>query len=97
MSSSLKSAELSLSGDLLLARFPGDLDIAYTNAEKHRNYLSETAARVLGRPVKVEITLDNRKSNAGQREDRKKELENDPKINSLADKIKGKVVSVDKI
>jgi hypothetical protein len=46
--------------------------------------------------MEVDVTLDRNK-NSNEEEAKKKKLESDPKVNRLADKIKGRIVSIEKI
>lgn len=96
LASALESSAITLENNTLGIKFPKDFEIAYKNVGNHIDYLKETIYRVFKKKVDVKVTLD--KNNSRSEEDaRKKELENDEKIKGLADKIKGKMVSIEKI
>ena len=96
LASALGSSAITLENNTLNIKFPKDLVVAYKNVENHIDYLKETIYRLLKRRVDVSVTLDTNSSRS-EEEARKKELENDEKIKGLADKIKGKMVSIEKI
>jgi len=96
LASALESSVFTLENSTLNIKFSRDFEIAYKNVGNHIDYLKETIYRVHKKRVDVNITLD--KNNSRSEEDaRKKELENDEKIKGLADKIKGKMVSIEEI
>lgn len=96
LASSLESSSFHLENNTLKIKFPRDFEIACKNAGNHLDYLKEAASRVIKRKVDVSVTLDKNNSH-NEVETRKQELENDEEINRLADKIKGKMVSIEKI
>ncbi len=95
LASNLGSSSFSLQENTLNITFTGDMEFAYKNVVEHTDYLEEILSKVLKRRAEINVRID--KSNLKEEETRKKELENDPNINRLADRIKGKIVSVEKI
>jgi DNA polymerase-3 subunit gamma/tau len=91
----LGSSSIVLDNNTLKITIPGDIEIAYQNAHANIDYLKETASSILKRAVDVQLTLD--KKIVDERESRIKELETDKKTNRLADKIKGKIVNIEKV
>jgi DNA polymerase-3 subunit gamma/tau len=95
LASNLESSSLKIQGGVLEIQFPGDMDFAHKNTSDHIDYLKDILYRISRQPVEVSVTID--KTSANQTQARKEELENDPKVNSLKDRIQGKILSVDKI
>ncbi|NIM17016.1 MAG: DNA polymerase III subunit gamma/tau [Candidatus Aminicenantes bacterium] len=95
LASNLGSSSFALKDNTLFIEFPGNMEFAYKNTIDQIDYLKEVISRIMKQEVKVVITMDQ--NSRSEEEARRKELENDPKINRLADKIKGKISSVEKI
>ncbi len=93
--SALQSSTFFLKDNTLDIRFPRDLELAYKHTIDNVDYLKETIHRLLNQQVKIEVSLDTG-NNANEEETRRKELERDGNLNRLADKIKGRIVSVEK-
>lgn len=95
LASNLGSSSFALKDNTLFIEFPGNMEFAYKNTIDQIDHLKEVISRIMKQKVKVVITVDQ--NSRSEEETRRKELENDPKINRLADKIKGKISSVEKI
>lgn len=95
LASNLGSSSLALKDNTLFIEFPGNMEFAYKNTIDQIDHLKEVISRITKQKVKVVITVDQ--NSRSEEETRRKELEDDPKINRLADKIKGKIASVEKI
>jgi DNA polymerase III subunit gamma/tau len=91
----LGSSTIVLNNDTLVITIPGDIEIAFQNAQANSDYLKETASGILKRTIELQLKLD--KEVVDERDARIKELEKDKKTNRLADKIKGKIVSIEKM
>lgn len=96
LASALQSSSFSVRNSTLYIRFPRDLEYAYKNTIDHVDYLKDTIFRIFNQQIEVDVTLDSNK-NSNEEEANKKKLESDPKVNRLADKIKGRIVSIEKI
>jgi DNA polymerase-3 subunit gamma/tau len=96
LASALQSSSFSVKNSTLYIQFPQDLEYAYKNTIDHVDYLKDTILRIFNQQIEVDVTLDKNK-NSNEEEANKKELEKDPKVNRLADKIKGRIVSIEKI
>lgn len=92
----LQLSSFSIKNGTLHIQLPGDLESAYKNTIDHVDYLKDMIFRVFNQQVEVEVTLDRNK-NSNEEEANKKELESDAKVSRLADKIKGRIVSIEKI
>ena len=95
LASNLGSSSFALKDNTLFIEFPGNMEFAYKNTIGQIDHLKEVISRITKQKVKVVITVDQ--NSRSEEETRRKELEDDPKINRLADKIKGKIASVEKI
>jgi hypothetical protein len=95
LASNLGSSSFVLKDNGLFIEFPGNMEFAYKNTIDRVDYLREVISRITRQKVKVVVAVDQ--NSRSEEESRKKELENDPKINRLADKIKGKVSSIEKL
>lgn len=95
LASALQSSSFSVKNSTLYIQFPQDLEYAYKNTIDHVDYLKDTIFRVFNQQIEVDVTLDKNK-NSNEEEANKKKLESDPKVNRLADKIKGRIVSIEK-
>lgn len=95
LANGLKSADVTFTGNTLTIQFPGDMEFAYKNTVNLSNYLKDTLTHISKRNVEVKVTIGENDRN--QTEARAKELENDPRITSLADKIKLKLNDVKKV
>ena len=71
------------------------MEYAYQNTQNQVSYLQDVVSRIYKKGVDVRVELD--KSVIDEKESRIKELEKDKKVSRLADKIKGKIVSIEKI
>jgi len=96
LASALQSSSFSVKNNTLYIQFPQDLESAYKNTVEHVDYLKDTIFRICNQQVEVDVTLDRNK-NSNEEEANKKKRESDPKVNRLADKIKGRIVSIEKI
>jgi DNA polymerase-3 subunit gamma/tau len=98
LASALQSSSLSIKNHTLYIQVPRDLENAYKNTSEHVDYLKATISRFFNQQVEVEVTLARNKNSSEEEANQKeKEQGNDPKINRLADKIKGRIVSIEKI
>lgn len=95
LANNLKSAAVTFTGNILAVKFPGDMEFAYKNSLGLSDYLKTTLGRIARNKVEVQITIEGNGRN--QTEARAKELENDPRITNLADKIKLKLNDVKKV
>lgn len=96
LASALQSSSFSIKDNTLHIQFTRDLEYAYKTTIDHVDYLKETIHRDLNQQVEIDVTLARNKTSS-EEETRKKELEGDPTLNRLADRIKGRIVSIDKI
>lgn len=92
----LQNSSFSVKNSTIYIQFPGNLDLAYKTTLDHVDYLKDTIFRAFNQQVEIDVTLDKNKS-SNEEEANKKKLEKDPKVNRLADKIKGRIVSIEKI
>jgi DNA polymerase III gamma/tau subunit len=95
LASNLGSSSFALKDNALFIEFPGNMEFAYKHTSEQIDYLKEVIYRITKQKVKVVITMDQ--NSRSEEEARRKELEKDPKINRMADKIEGKISSVEKI
>lgn len=94
-SSALGQSSIEVRGNTVHICFPGEFDFAYKNASGQIDYLVDRASRILNFPAQIQLSLDEAAKQA--EEARIKELGGDEKINRLARKMQGKVVTVEKI
>jgi DNA polymerase-3 subunit gamma/tau len=94
MASALGESALTLKNDTLNIKIPSDLKYAFKNIQGNLDYLKEVLLRILKKKVDIYLELDQK--NARETEARIKQLEKDKKTKRLADKIKGKIVSIEK-
>lgn len=100
LASTLLSSSFSVKNHTLYIQLPQDLEYAYKNTIEHVDYLKATISRFFNQQVEVEVTLARNKNSSEEeanQKEKEKEQGNDPKINRLADKIKGRIVSIEKI
>lgn len=95
MASALGGASYSVNNGTMTLVFPAHLDIAYNNMQKKTGYLKDLVRGLTGREVELVMKLGQKTVN--EQEKRIKELEKDKKITGLADRIKGNIVSIEKI
>jgi DNA polymerase III subunit gamma/tau len=95
LASGLGAATLSIKDNTLSIVFPAGMEIAYKNTEIHKEFIKEATFRIRKQKMEVELSIDKNSSNG--EDARIKELEKDPKLGGLAEKLKGKMVSIDKI
>jgi DNA polymerase-3 subunit gamma/tau len=95
LASNIGSSSFVLEDNTLTITFPGNMEFAYNNSLDYIGYLKDMLYRLMNRNIEVKLSLDQ--NSRSEEETRKKELGNDPKINRLADKIKGKIASIEKI
>jgi DNA polymerase-3 subunit gamma/tau len=96
LANTLHLSSFSVKNSTLSIQFPGNLESSYKNTIEHVDYLKDTIFRVFNQRVEIDVKLEKNK-NSNEEEANKKELEKDPKVNRLADKIKGRIVSIEKI
>jgi DNA polymerase-3 subunit gamma/tau len=94
MASALAATSHAIKDGTITLVFPANMDVAYKNIMDRSDYLKGVAHRLAGREVEFLLKLDEK--NADEKEKRIKELGNDKNIKNLADKIKGKIVSIEK-
>ncbi|MCP5048027.1 MAG: DNA polymerase III subunit gamma/tau [bacterium] len=95
MASALGATGFSLREDTLDVTFPADLEYAHKNMNDKIDFLTQVVQAVLKRKVTISLLLDRK--NLDEKTNRIKELESDKEVNRLADKIKGKIVSIEKV
>lgn len=95
LASALGEASYSLNNGSMTLVFPAHLDIAYNNMQKKNSYLVDMVRGLTGQNVELLMKLG--KKTVDENEKRIKELEKDPNIKSLKDRIKGNIVSIEKI
>lgn len=98
MASVLNSSSLFLRNNVLSIEIPQNLENAWKmmKDKEAREYVREVACELSGREIGVEITLQEKKSGEDDKE-KIQELRDDRVIQSLKDKIKGKVIAIDNI
>ena len=96
LASALTSAALTMQNNTLYIRFPQDLEFAYKSTLDHVDYLKETIKRTFNLQLEIDVALDKTK-NSNEEEARKKELEKDPNIGGLKERLEGKIVNIDKV
>jgi DNA polymerase III gamma/tau subunit len=96
LANTLQASSFSVKNSTLYIQFPRDLEYAYKNTIEHVDYLKDTIFRIFNQQIEVDVTLA-RNINSNEEEANKKKLEKDPKVNRLADRIKGRIVSIEKI
>jgi len=95
LANSLKSAAVNFTGNTLTVKFPGDMEFAYKNSLNSGEYLKDTLTRIAKRDVDIQVTIEE--NGKTQTDARVKELENDPRITTLAEKIQLKLNGVQKV
>jgi len=93
LSANIASSQVTLKDNILYIKC--STKIAHDNASSQVDYLKDVVSKLANRKMDVEISFDN--SAVSEEEARIKELEKDPKITSLADRLKGRINSVKKI
>jgi len=94
LSSALAATAITLKNDILTIQFPGEFENAYKNCQLHTDHLKELATQILKKNVAVQLELD--KKTIDEKEARLNELQTDKKVTRLADKIKGKIIDINK-
>ncbi|MGE5342100.1 MAG: DNA polymerase III subunit gamma/tau [Candidatus Omnitrophota bacterium] len=95
LAASLNEAQASLVDHVLTLTFPATMELAYKNAENNLQRLQDLASRLEGRKIEIRFLLDKTRT-ISEDEARQEELRNDPKLLGLADRLKGRIVSVKK-
>jgi DNA polymerase III subunit gamma/tau len=95
LASNLENATLSMKENTLHIVFPKTMEMAYKNAADQIDFLNEQVSRIQKQKIKIELALD--KNNVGEEEAREKQLKEDPQIMSLAERMKAKSTSVEKL
>jgi DNA polymerase-3 subunit gamma/tau len=96
LASTLQASSFFIKNNTLYIQIPQELEYAQKNILDHVDFLKKTISHTFNRQVEIAVSLDMKK-NGNNEEAKKKELENDPKVKRLADKIKGRTVSIEKI
>ncbi|MCX6556672.1 MAG: DNA polymerase III subunit gamma/tau [Candidatus Aminicenantes bacterium] len=96
LASVLSASALQLQNDVLLIQVAANLENAWKMMKENKAYLQQLAGQLAGKPMGVEICLQELKSDKSE-STLVQELKNDKKIKSLKDKIKGNVISVESI
>jgi len=96
LSSDVKNSKFILNSDELVIEFDGDMSLSLENVNNNVKLLESKIKEIYGKALNIKTVLSNR----SMRDDKKKETENikeDEAINKFADRIKGRVVSVESI
>jgi len=96
LASVLSSSSLELQNDMLLIHVAANFENVWKMMKENKAYLHQLATQLAGKEMGLEIILQEIKP---EKDENKlvKELENDKKIKSLKDKIKGNVISIESI
>ncbi len=96
LASDLGNSRFTLNNQDLILEFNGDMDMSYENVKNNLSFLQN----IINEKYNKQFTIKPVLSNNSNREEQKKktdEIKKDTKINKLADKIKGKIISVESI
>ncbi len=96
LASVLGASRLALRGATLVVEIPAPLHGAWKMIRDGRACLQETARRLAGREVGLEVVLKEEEGRPGG-EGIVQELKNDKKIKSLRERIKGSVIAVESV
>lgn len=91
----LANSTMTFQGNALDIKIPGEFELTYKSVIGQIDYLQEVAARLLQYPVVINLSLDV--PNLRPDDVRIDELRKDEKVNRLAQKLQGKVISIEKI
>lgn len=89
-------ANLKIVDDKIVFGFHSSYSAGEKLIEDNRDFILSTIARIMGRSLGIEIDIDEARDKKND-EDRVRNIQQDPKINSLLDKLKGKMVSIENI
>jgi DNA polymerase-3 subunit gamma/tau len=95
MASALGDTTFALENDSLSISFPADLEFAYKNMDTKMDFLKGIVQKVMNKEIAITLKMDEKSANEAT--NRANELENDKKVKGLADKIKGQIVSIEKM
>ena len=96
LASDLGNSRFTLNNEDLILEFDGDMDMSYENVKNNLSFLQNIINEKYNKQFIIKPVLSN---NSNREEQKKKtdEIKKDTKINKLADKIKGKIISVESI
>ncbi len=89
-------AQFRVEGNTVVFAFHSSYSAGERLIEENRAFITSTVSRVLGRRIEIAVDI-NEERDRKKDEDRVKSIQADPKINSLLDKLKGKMVSIENI
>lgn len=93
MASALGGASFLLENNRLVVTFSADFEFAYNSMKEQADELKTIVSRLLERNIDIEITID--KTQLSEEQEKIETLKTDKNITSLADRIGGKIVSVE--
>jgi DNA polymerase III subunit gamma/tau len=96
LKSNLSFTTVTLNNNILTVQFPGDREMGYKGTLDNVQYLQEVAGRVLKQQVEIRVILDESTGHSAEQA-RMKDIEQDPKVNNLMERLQGKILNIKKV